>query len=72
MSELRKRFIETLGIADERVIFPDDSKYYVAIGAALVADKQTEIAISELIDRLNSANLCYKNETKYLEPLFMD
>lgn len=72
LSELRKRFIETLGIADERVIFPDDSKYYVAIGAALMADKQTEIAISELIDRLNSANLCDKNETQYLEPLFMD
>lgn len=72
LSELRKRFIETLGIADERVIFPDDSKYYVAIGAALMADKQTEIAISELIDRLNSTNLCDKNETQYLEPLFMD
>ena len=39
MSELRKRFIETLGLKDENVIFPENSQFYVAIGAALMSDK---------------------------------
>ena len=30
LSELRKRFIETLELKDDEVIFPKDSKYFVA------------------------------------------
>ena len=39
LPELRKRFIETLELKDEDIIFPDDSKYFVAIGAAMNASK---------------------------------
>lgn len=72
LSELRKRFTETLDLKDNQVIFPDDSKYYVAIGAALMADKQPEIDISELVKRLKSAGSSEASETQYLEPLFYD
>ena len=40
LSELRQRFIETLNIAEEDVIFPEDSKYFVAIGAAYLAGEE--------------------------------
>lgn len=35
MSELRKRFIATLDLRDEQVIFPENSQLFVALGAAL-------------------------------------
>lgn len=40
LSELRKRFIETLNLAPEDVIFPEDSKFFVAIGAAYLAGEE--------------------------------
>lgn len=35
LSELRKRFIETLKLSNEQVLIPEHSHYFVAIGAAL-------------------------------------
>lgn len=35
LSELRRRFIETLGLQADQVIIPESSPYFVAIGAAL-------------------------------------
>src|SRR3712207_2574365 len=37
LSELRKRFTETLNLSDENIIFPNNSQLYVALGAALNA-----------------------------------
>ena len=39
LSELRKRFIETLQLKEDEIIFPEDSKFFVAIGAAMNASK---------------------------------
>ena len=39
LSELRKRFIETLELSEEDVVFPENAKYFVALGAAYLADK---------------------------------
>ncbi|MEG0662669.1 MAG: acyl-CoA dehydratase activase-related protein, partial [Anaerovoracaceae bacterium] len=72
LSELRKRFIETLGIQKEQIIFPEDSKYFVAIGAAMLGEKQEEQALSLLVSRLNNINSEMMNETKHIEPLFLD
>ena len=33
LSELRKRFIETLGLDDEQVVFPENSQLFVALQA---------------------------------------
>jgi len=70
MSELRKRFIETLGLTDEQVIFPADSQYYVAIGAALMSAKHPVQSIPELVERIESPDMVEESETKHLPALF--
>ena len=39
LPQLRRRFTETLQLAEHQVIFPGNGLYYVAIGAALLADE---------------------------------
>ena len=71
MSELRQRFIETLNIAPENVIFPENPQLFVAMGAAFDED-QTLLKISQIIDNLNhntSESLVPKNT---LDVLFKD
>ncbi len=71
MSELRQRFIETLNIAPENVIFPENPQLFVAMGAAFDED-QTVLKISQIIDNLNhntSESLVPKNT---LDVLFKD
>lgn len=70
LSELRKRFTETLGLTPEQVIFPEDAKYYVAIGAALMADKTEEVDLAELVSRIEKTSDQHDEDVKYLEPLF--
>ncbi|MCR5134041.1 MAG: 2-hydroxyglutaryl-CoA dehydratase, partial [Clostridiales bacterium] len=72
LSELRKRFIETIGLKDDEIIFPEDGKYFVAIGAALLAEKQKEVTIGALIARLAQLDPNMMNDTKHIEPLFAD
>ena len=72
LSELRKRFVETLGLTEEQVIFPDDSKYFVAIGAAMLSSKYEPHTVAELISRIEEAKPDMLSETKHLEPLFKD
>ncbi len=55
MSELRKRFIETLNLSDEDVIFPENPQLFVAMGAAL-ADETTEKTAGTLIHSLENDN----------------
>lgn len=71
MSELRQRFIETLNIAPENVIFPENPQLFVAMGTAFDED-QTVLKISQIIDNLNhntSESLVPKNT---LDVLFKD
>ncbi|MFA6809373.1 MAG: BadF/BadG/BcrA/BcrD ATPase family protein, partial [Eubacteriales bacterium] len=63
LSELRKRFIETLELTEEQVIFPEDSKYFVAIGAAMLAEKQEEINTKDLINRISNLDSNMMSET---------
>ncbi len=70
LSELRKRFIETLEIADENIIFPDDSKFFVAIGAAMLAEGKEEVALADLVKSLQSSDQSQLSETKHIDPLF--
>ncbi len=72
LSELRKRFIVTLGLSDENVIFPEDSQYYVAIGAALMAEKHPEVSLDTLIERISAPGGVEDSDTKYLPALFCD
>lgn len=68
LSELRARFIETLGLLPEQVIFPEDSQYYPAMGAAFLAEQKEEFFVQELLSKMNEP---WKEETvKAMEPLF--
>ena len=72
LSELRARFIETLQLTVEQVIFPEDSKYFVAIGAAMLAEKQKAVPMKELYERIKNVDPTQLSDTKHMEPLFKD
>ncbi|MDQ7093284.1 acyl-CoA dehydratase activase-related protein [Desulfosporosinus sp. PR] len=72
LSELRKRFIETLKLDENGIIFPEDSQFFVAIGAALSSREQKPFTQECLYER---APMIYKinNEDNLdLKPLFKD
>lgn len=63
MSELRQRFIETLDIKEENIIFPENPQLFVAMGAALDED-QTQLSFSQIMTNLkhnSSDSLVPKN-----------
>ena len=51
LDQLRARFIESLNLKDEDVIFPQNSQLFVAMGACLLAreDKIKQTSIDELV-----------------------
>ncbi|MDR2163923.1 MAG: 2-hydroxyacyl-CoA dehydratase [Clostridiales Family XIII bacterium] len=70
LPELRRRFIETLGLKPEEVIVPDDPQYFVALGAAMMAEGREPVKLDELLRRIDGADPAQLNETKHIEPLF--
>lgn len=72
LSELRKRFIETLNLSEKQVIFPDNSQIFVAIGAALSSKNSESIPFKKLKDKLKLLNEVSENEIERLRPLFID
>lgn len=70
LSELRKRFIETLKLKENQIIFPDNSQLYVAIGAALSSMDEKPIYFKSLINKLENFEAKSIAETNRLEPLF--
>lgn len=70
LSELRKRFIETLKLKEHQIITPDNSQLYIAIGAALSAQKEESISFKKLVDRIPSLEEIAMVESDRLEPLF--
>ena len=70
LSELRKRFIETLNLSEDNVIFPDNAKYFVAIGAAYLAENSDSVTLDYLIGKIDNANPDDIADTQFLEPLF--
>jgi predicted CoA-substrate-specific enzyme activase len=72
LPELRKRFIETLSLTDEQVIFPENSQLFVATGAALASKKCGIVSFRMLRERLPVINTATVNEVERLRPLFND
>lgn len=70
LPQLRKRFIETLNLKPDEVIFPEDSHYYVAIGAAILSRENDAITLKEIVNKLETSNHDALTDIKYLEPLF--
>lgn len=72
LSELRKRFIETLNLTDDEVIFPENSQLFVAVGAALSCKSQDSMPFKVLKDRLEHMNNASTGEVGILRPLFIN
>ena len=73
LSELRLRFIETLKLSNNEVIFPSNSQYYVAIGTAMCSKKNEVLNLAELCKRFEGFSLTISNtEITKLPCLFRD
>ncbi len=70
LPQLRQRFIETLDIAPEDIIFPDNSRFFVAIGAAYLAGQYDETNLAQMLNRLKRADQSGLRDTALIEPLF--
>ena len=70
LSELRKRFIETLKLKKHQIIFPENSQLYVAIGAALSSIGEEAIAFAALVDKARDFGNVPVDESNRLAPLF--
>ena len=71
LPELRNRFIETLKLTDNEIIFPAEAHLLVAKGAAIESVNSTNISIEKLKSKLELLKN-YKDDTNdHLKPLFM-
>jgi|LGVF01.1.fsa_nt_gb predicted CoA-substrate-specific enzyme activase len=70
LSELRKRFIETLNLDDDHIRFPENAQYFVAVGAAYKA-KETELfEVSEIYIKVTNIGKSVNDGSDVMEPLF--
>ncbi|NLC39143.1 MAG: 2-hydroxyacyl-CoA dehydratase, partial [Clostridia bacterium] len=72
LSELRKRFIETLELKEDQIIFPEHSQLFVAIGAALASETEQPINLNSLIKKVERLEKGSLDEALRLAPLFAD
>lgn len=70
MSELRQRFIETLNLEKKNVIFPEESQFFVAIGAALSSRDKVPFTLECLYERVPMIHYINNAEGEILEILF--
>ena len=70
LSELRKRFIDTLGLKDDQVILPESSQLFIAIGAALSSTSEKGISFNKLQEKLIKLHEIAQVETERMSPLF--
>lgn len=70
MEELRKRFIETLELSPEEVIFPEDPQLFVAMGAAIDSKESEPTTFKQLNTAIQSGDTTSLSPVHTLEPLF--
>ncbi len=71
LEELRNRFIETLDLKDDEIIFPDNPQLFVAMGACLYAKEEKESqSLTALITTLKNTKDGESELTNVLTPLF--
>ncbi|ADL51700.1 CoA-substrate-specific enzyme activase [Clostridium cellulovorans 743B] len=72
LSELRQRFIETLNLTEDMVIFPDNSQLFVAYGAAVSSIDGQTTSFTKIIDSISKIKKSELKLSDTLEPLFKD
>lgn len=70
LSELRLRFIETLGLKDDEIIVPDEAHLLVAKGAALDSINSEAFTPDELEKKIENLKNSQDNTSQPLDPLF--
>lgn len=70
LSELRKRFIETLKLTDEEIIIPEEAHLLVAKGAALDSVNTNAITIEKLRSKIGVLKVSHDDTSVPLHPLF--
>ncbi|MDL2285238.1 2-hydroxyacyl-CoA dehydratase [Desulfovibrio sp. OttesenSCG-928-F07] len=71
LSMLRELFIKTLRLKEHEVIFPENAKLFVAMGAAmLVKPEHTPLKLSDLVARTKDSPANTLSEVSLLQPLF--
>nr|WP_314639174.1 acyl-CoA dehydratase activase-related protein [uncultured Olsenella sp.] len=70
LSELRKRFYETLHLDEEHRVIPANAHLFVATGAALAGESDKHVTFSEVVDALASLKGTQGSEVARLDPLF--
>ena len=71
LSELRQRFIETLNLTPEHIIYPENANLFVAMGCAL-SDEAEETDLDALVEKANDLGDNQLREVERLAPLFKD
>ncbi|NTW72056.1 MAG: 2-hydroxyacyl-CoA dehydratase [Eubacteriaceae bacterium] len=73
LSELRKRFVITLNLTEDQVIFPENSQLFVAMGAAFDSCQNEEsMAFTDIMRQADELGDIQNKEIHRLEPLFSD
>lgn len=72
LSELRKRFIETLNLEERQVVFPENTQLFVAIGAALASKEEKVIPFKVFNEKLPVLEQVSVHEVERLRPLFLN
>lgn len=72
LSELRARFIDTLKLTENQIIFPENSHLFVATGAALSSVDEKPVYLKDLINKIRESEDISNGETSRLAPLFSD
>ncbi|OQY31833.1 MAG: 2-hydroxyglutaryl-CoA dehydratase [Spirochaetaceae bacterium 4572_59] len=70
LSELRKRFIVTLDLKEENIIFPENSQFFVALGTALESEKSEAVSFQSIHEKIPGFLGANVVEVKRLSPLF--
>ena len=70
LSELRKRFIETLNLKPEEIIVPEEAHLLVAKGAALDSLESEIISPEQLSQKIETLRNSHDDTSHPLEPLF--
>lgn len=70
LSELRQRFIETLNLKDGQIIAPENSQLFVAMGAALLSEKEKITSLRKIVEKISDISSIKDDTEPRLGPLF--
>lgn len=70
LSELRNRFIDTLGLKGDAIITPENSQLFVAMGAALLSVEHGTTSLKRIVNKVETISKIKDEEAARLEPLF--